>query len=536
VPSRIVCYSVSPPDEAARRQQMESQLVRSVTSLRAHNQTIPVAVYWLGPLAQSLQQQLARLDIEVRRRESYGKLMNDFPHGDLLAQYPFFHKYLVLEDEASCSQLLLIDCDTFFLGDVQLLFERYCEADIYGCPEAGSKRGNILYDSEYLDEEALWETASKLGARGIAPFNCGALMFSRATLVQMPNLARLTVELSLRLMAWIAMNATPELNRPELTELRSRLHLKDGKTAEIESIPYPSSNHWIVEEVAFWLAVGMLPDLTTADFDSRDVALGGDVILKSRAQSKWILGHYFSSNHGSAVTWWQTWGMVRQKTPDSAMKITRLPMDETVLRSRLVVDHSGFAAYEDLIPTAAVQALKEEAFDQYWAGQEQHLALNSGGQGRDGHPARKLVTSDGGEVQNEIYHSGDLRQFLMKVCGVPVRPSGPLGSYLYYTRQGDFIDLHLDVVECELVALTILNDSSDMMDMGGAYRIFPTGIGKPLSSVRMIAARGGGIIAKLKPGQTLIMFGGVVPHLVVPVHSHQSRVVSALCFHAGESA
>ena len=87
---------------------------------------------------------------------------------------------------------------------------------------------------------------------------------------------------------------------------------------------------------------------------------------------------------------------------------------------------------------------------------------------------------------------------------------------------------HLDVVERELVVLTVLADRSDPDDRSGAYELFPGHIGCPLSTVPGGAATR--VVTKLRPGQSLVLFGGLVPHLVRPVRDGQHRIVSALCF------
>ena len=47
--------------------------------------------------------------------------------------------------------------------------------------------------------------------------------------------------------------------------------------------------------------------------------------------------------------------------------------------------------------------------------------------GRGGVPPRQLSTGPGGLAQDRLYHSASLLEFLSRVCGGPIRPSGSRG-------------------------------------------------------------------------------------------------------------
>jgi hypothetical protein len=212
-----------------------------------------------------------------------------------------------------------------------------------------------------------------------------------------------------------------------------------------------------------------------------------------------------------------------------------LPVDPSLLTSPLLA-RGGYAVYENVFTRTALDALVLEARERYWAGDEQVTAVAAGDVGRGGHPTRKLVYSGGGEVQNDLYAAPALVRFLERICGARVRPTGERGGFLYYTRRGDHIGLHLDVDKCELVVLTMLQDHSPPGTTGGSYVIFPDHVGAAIPNVREAAQQGAGLRVKLRPGQSLVMLGGLVPHLVRPVDAQQARITSALCFTAGEAA
>jgi hypothetical protein len=55
----------------------------------------------------------------------------------------------------------------------------------------------------------------------------------------------------------------------------------------------PSSNDWIVEEIALWLTLGRIPGLTHDVFGRMDVAQSTEVVDGRRIAP--IVAHYFSS-------------------------------------------------------------------------------------------------------------------------------------------------------------------------------------------------------------------------------------------------
>ena len=527
--SQLVWYSVSEPLTAHRGNVLQWQLLASVTSLRQHNRSMDVLVTWSGDLEPGLESELRRLGVTVTRCPEYRALLAGRVGADLLCQYPVLHKYVVMDQaiEPHRSQILLVDCDTLFLGDVSLLFDRYDEGDIVACPEVGSRRGRWTYDPSYLDEDALTRTASRMAAKPVAPFNTGVMLFNRGAFPMMTQLGCDVVEMALRLMAGVA-GSTAELKRPELTELRARLNSDPEALPGIDPVPLPSANHWIIEEVALWLALGSTT-LAVRDFDAADVALGAGVFDRPRHDSSWILGHYFTANTEAARAWWDIPPKARR--PRCRPHQPSIPVHQALLGSPLVADHGGFGVYEDLVPPEIARALTAEALGAYWAGSEQVVRVGNDGIGRGAHPARKLVHSGGGPVQKQIYRSEAILAFLERICGMPVRPTGDRGSFNYYTRAQDFMGRHLDIIDCDLVILTVLQDLSTPAETAGAYRLFTGHIGVSLRDIGSQCVNTAPVV-KVKSGQSLVLFGGLVPHEVLPVRANQARVVSAFCYRA----
>jgi hypothetical protein len=147
---------------------------------------------------------------------------------------------------------------------------------------------------------------------------------------------------------------------------------------------------------------------------------------------------------------------------------------------------------------------------------------------RGGLPARRLFSSPGGAVQNVWYASPELRDFVSTVVGAPLWPSGPQGSYSYYWRPGDHLGLHRDIAECDVAVISCLCDAGGS-DGSGALRLYPTRTAESLARIR--ATPGDGAIAlNLRPGQSIVLLGGYVPHATAPMGAGQKRLISALCF------
>ena len=150
---------------------------------------------------------------------------------------------------------------------------------------------------------------------------------------------------------------------------------------------------------------------------------------------------------------------------------------------------------------------------------------------RGGKPPRRLLTGQGGPIQDAWYASSHLQRFLSAQLGLPVVPAGNRGGYSYYVSAGDFLDLHRDIETCDVTLITVLHDNSAATDESGSLVLYPGRIGEPLSHIRARPEEGAWPI-KVLAGQSIVIFGGVTPHRVRPTAEGQTRIISALCFRA----
>ena len=118
---------------------------------------------------------------------------------------------------------------------------------------------------------------------------------------------------------------------------------------------------------------------------------------------------------------------------------------------------------------------------------------------------------------------------LSRICGVEVALIGG-GTYSYYENAGDFLALHRDVVKCDVAVITCLSLRVPDLSAGGMH-VYPEYIREPLSRVRA-AGRDAGRAAPLARGETIVLFGGILPHEVIPMAAGQERIVSVMCYRA----
>ena len=242
------------------------QLLRSVASLRRWNRTIAVRAYLFGDVSGSLDVALQQLGVDVCRSPADDRMGG--------ANHPTLHKWfsLGLIGKRFGGDVLYLDCDTVLFGDVAELFEKYKEHDWYAREEAWGV------------DEAAWErTSQTYTGRFVPPFNTGVCLIRRA----------LRHAMSRRL--------------PELLDFHARLEAArtDGPVRATTSAPItsPTTNTWIHEEVALWLALGRCHGMTMGHFRPEHVIHSMEFIDVDPAIHVPIVCHHFN-NHREAFDVW----------------------------------------------------------------------------------------------------------------------------------------------------------------------------------------------------------------------------------------
>jgi hypothetical protein len=201
------------------------------------------------------------------------------------------------------------------------------------------------------------------------------------------------------------------------------------------------------------------------------------------------------------------------------------------IRQSLLMKEGGFQVFEGLIDARFRKELLTEALAQLPSGTACNVTVADSEEVRGGRPRRNFINASGGQLQQAFYHAPWLLDFLRGLTHSALIPTGPSGTYSYYARPGDFLDVHRDVVECDLAVISCLNEGPMDDGDGGRLSLYPERLFEPLSSIRATPQQGA-VKVRLELGQTIVLYGGIIPHALLKVAEGQARVVSVLCYRA----
>lgn len=214
--------------------------------------------------------------------------------------------------------------------------------------------------------------------------------------------------------------------------------------------------------------------------------------------------------------------LLSQLSPDSIPKF---------IRESSLMKEGGFQIFEGLIDARFRQELLTEALAQLPMATACEVTVADAEEVRGGRPRRNFVNSSGGPLQQAFYLAPWLLDFLRGLTHNGLTPTGPCGTYSYYVRPGDFLDIHRDIVECDVAVISCVNDGPMDDGDGGRLCLYPERLFEPLSSIRATPQKGA-VKVRLDPGQTIVLYGGIVPHALLKVAEGQARIVSVLCYRA----
>lgn len=196
-------------------------------------------------------------------------------------------------------------------------------------------------------------------------------------------------------------------------------------------------------------------------------------------------------------------------------------------RSKLYRER-GIMLVRGLFDAATTRALLGEAHALRPGAARGSVAASDATEGRGGAPARNFISASGGALHWELHGTAQMARALARLCGLDVAAFGG-GTYSYY-EPGDFLALHRDVERCDLATITCLSDAAGGAARGGLV-VYPDFTTAPLSAVRA-RGRAAGVPVALRPGDTAVLLGGIVPHEVAAVEGE--RVVAVMCYRLAE--
>ncbi len=288
---RLVYYSLANVSDDSR----ERQWIQSIRSLRAHNRTVPVSLLLFNGASEQLLHEAQRHKVCVHSIGDYRSFLGQaHPRGAVLSLYPTFHKFLALTELPlkDVTQLLYLDCDTFFFQDVNLLFDAHAKHDWYSREEPASMRSPFGYDPQHIDEILLEYIARSENLRYVPPFNSGVCLLNRGIWNEIGRLRNSYLNYAWRLLCG------RELSGHDYGVHDSKIHsaaievMTDAD--RYQALPFPSKNGWIIEQIALWLTLGKLEDFSLGTFSQTHVAQGGELEGAKAEPGQCVLAHYFS--------------------------------------------------------------------------------------------------------------------------------------------------------------------------------------------------------------------------------------------------
>jgi hypothetical protein len=199
------------------------------------------------------------------------------------------------------------------------------------------------------------------------------------------------------------------------------------------------------------------------------------------------------------------------------------------IRKSPLMKEGGFQVFQGVIDSRIRNDMLAEALALLPSATASEVCTNDFEEVRGGKPRRSFLNGQGGPLQHAFYSSPWLLDFLRSLTHTRLTRTGALGTYSYYVRPGDFLDIHRDIVDCDVAVISCLSEGPMDNGDGGRLCLFPERLFEPLSSIRATPQKGA-VKVRLEPGQTIVLYGGIVPHALQKVAPGQARIVSVLCY------
>ncbi len=149
-------------------------------------------------------------------------------------------------------------------------------------------------------------------------------------------------------------------------------------------------------------------------------------------------------------------------------------------------------------------------------------------EGQEGVALHWLETANGGPSLEAFLGSERTLRSLERLTGRCWQRRSKYCNYSYYRQPHHFNGLHRDVGACELSVVTCIHDEPGE---GGDLILFPSRASETLDAIRA-SPEVGAVALRLQPGESLVMYGKVVPHCLTPVGIGRTRISAPACYRA----
>lgn len=302
-----IFYSLCPAQAQDDTLLQIRQLEASIQSIRQFNNDIPIYLLSFGVPQTIFTINLRHCAVQIVPQPCYGDALSAYcsDRSAAIELYRVHHKWLALQQFRNCGEnsLLYVDCDTVFLADPWELFQQYSVSQWYAREEPYSSHSHLGVDPSYIDEDKLKVLARQCGGQFIPPMNLGVILMNDRLWERVIEILPVFFSNVWNLLVGIAANRSKEATvdpriRPVLDVVSKLMTPADIGS----SIPHPSSNLWIIGEIAMMLALGQLQDFTFGFFSKNHVIQGGEFATLSSAQDEGcsaLLCHYYAKNYAA---------------------------------------------------------------------------------------------------------------------------------------------------------------------------------------------------------------------------------------------
>jgi hypothetical protein len=290
---RLIYYSLANSPGTC----FEWQWIQSIRSLRRYNATVPVWLFLYNGASEALLAQAAECRVHVQFLGDYKQYMQRaHARGSVLALYPTLHKFLSLAHGPldRLAQVLFLDCDTFFFGNAERLFDLYSSCQWYAREEPGSLRSPHGCDPTHIDERLLEHITRCRGWQPIVPFNSGVCLLNHGIWNNLEDLRAQHLDFVWRLLCGREFSGPRGMVHD--TEIQHAVFDAATEIDHRRALPYPSTNTWIIEQIALWLALACLPRFSQGLLSRHHVCQGGEFHEMLDSGHKSIVAHYFNGN------------------------------------------------------------------------------------------------------------------------------------------------------------------------------------------------------------------------------------------------
>lgn len=275
----------------------EDQWLQSVRSLRRYNGEVPVHLVIYGALPPRIRSEAIRSAVTIHQMCDYTEYLRAISkRGALLTQYPTFHKFLSSHQlpTQDVSQILFLDCDTFFFDDAEKIFNLYSSCDWYAREEPYSRCSHLGYDPGYLNQEAFEMLLQKEGLEQVLPFNSGVCVLNNRIWDRFDQLRESYLDFVWRLL--VGRQLGMSISGRERKEIDSTFVNRLTQDDRLRALPYHSKNPWIIDQIALWMMLGCLrPPVSQGFLERRHVAQNGEIYTALDKGPRCIVAHYFGN-------------------------------------------------------------------------------------------------------------------------------------------------------------------------------------------------------------------------------------------------